>query len=353
MSPVKNRRSRWVVTAAAVLLGSMTPLTAAYGFSLEGAINWKSCAKPAIVGLCGPIIPIGYVVSEWLPTTYTGTVKAPGEFNLPGVGSIAVGVFGQVLGHVSQVSSNGTDNTFVVHVWGLTNQILALSSGTLSCFGCQLHSIQGLAYNASAGGNESINAPTCGDTKVAESAGIHALDAAFRVIPMMPIPEYFSELDTLNWRTGCRDLSITKMLRSNAFTCGAENATKGVGGLSKKIQGIVGKDACIGTWGPLYTRQMRDIGPTTTIASAVEAYRGMSEAATVFHTMSAPLNLQGKMQEAYPHVSGCFKVGESIKKVTKITKGSRSGNYGWIYWVHTTCCVPFTQYERCIARMAE
>ncbi|MBU2734591.1 hypothetical protein HAQ00_02375 [Acidithiobacillus caldus ATCC 51756] len=349
---MRKRLQRLLVACAATMLSCAQPMVA-HAFSLEGAINWGSCAKPAIVGLCGPIIPIGYVVSEWLPTTYTGTVKAPGEFNLPGVGSIAAGIFGQVLGHVSQVSENGTDNTFVVHVWGLTNQILALSSGTLSCFGCQLNAIQGLVYNANSGGNEPIKTPTCGDTSVAETAGIHALDAAFRVIPMMPIPEYFSELDMLNWRTGCRDLSITKMLRSNAFTCGAENATRGVDGLSKKIQGIVGKDACIGSWGPLYPRQMRDIGPTTTIASAVEAYRGMSEAATVFHTMSAPLNLQGKMQEAYPHVSGCFKVGTSIKKVTKMTKGSHSGNYGWVYWVHTTCCVPFTRYESCIARMAK
>jgi len=325
--------------------------TQAWGFSLLGGINWSSCAKPKIIGLCGPIIPTGYVVSEWLPTTYTGTVKAPGEFDLYGVGSVAIGVFGQVLGHVAQVSSAGTDNTFVVHVWGLTNQILAASSGTLSCFGCQLNAVQGLVYNATSGGNVGIHVPTCGDTKVAESAGIKALDAAFRLIPLMPIPEYFSELDTLNWRTGCRDFSITKMLRSNAFTCGAESATKGVAGLSKKIQAIVGKDACLGNWGPLYPRQMRDIGPTNTVASAVEAYRGMSEAATVFHTMDAPLNLQGKMQEAYPKEGSCFKVGASIKTVTRKAAASKSGNYGWVYWVHTTCCVPFTRYYSCVAKM--
>jgi hypothetical protein len=348
----KKTKKQIVITAIAMILLASGEAANASTFNLATSINWKSCSKPMIVGLCGAPVPYGYIVSEWLPTNFDGTVKTPGYFMMPGVGSLIAGMFGKVLGHTEQVSQNGTDNTFVVHIWGLTNQILALSSATLSCFGCSLSAAQGLRYNAGIGGQEKPSGGKCGDSSVIEGKAIGAMAKLAMAIPYMPIPEYFSELDSLNWRTGCRDFSIVKMLKSNSFTCSAESDTKGIGDLSAKIRSIVGKDACIGDWGPLYPRQMRDIGPTNVIASATEAYRGMSEAATVFDTMSAPLSLSGKMQEAYPKVSKCFHPGASIKKVTSETKGSKNGNYGWIYWVHTSCCVPFTKYEQCVARMA-
>lgn len=347
-----KRKKTFIISAMALAALTASCAAEASSFNLMTSINWKSCAKPMIVGLCGAPIPYGYIVSEWLPTNFDGTVKTPGYFMMPGVGSMIAGLFGKVLGHTEQVSQNGTDNTFVVHIWGLTNQILALSSGTMSCFGCSLSATQGLSYNAGIGGNEKPSSGKCGGSSVAEGKAIGQIAKLAALVPYMPIPEYFSELDSLNWRTGCRDFSIMKILKSNAFTCSAESGTKGIGGLSKKIQGIIGKDACIGDWGPLYPRQMRDIGPSNVIASATEAYRGMSEAATVFGTMTAPLSLSGKMQEAYPKVSKCFHPGASIKKVTSETKGSKDGNYGWIYWVHTSCCVPFTKYEQCVARMA-
>lgn len=153
---------------------------------------------------------------------------------MPGVGSMIAGLFGKVLGHTEQVSQNGTDNTFVVHIWGLTNQILALSSGTMSCFGCSLSATQGLSYNAGIGGNEKPSSGKCGGSSVAEGKAIGQIAKLAALVPYMPIPEYFSELDSLNWRTGCRDFSIMKILKSNAFTCSAESGTKGIGGLSKK-----------------------------------------------------------------------------------------------------------------------
>lgn len=332
---------------------SMAAPISASAFNLMTAINWSNCSKPMIVGVCGAPVPWGYIVSEWLPTNFDATVKTPGYFLVPGVGSVVAGLFGQVLGHTEQISSNGTDNTFEVHIWGLTNKILDLSSGTAACFGCSLSSAEmGIEYNAGSGGKESPVSKTCGDSSVIEGKALSAMDKMLSKIPYMPIPQYFSELDELNWRTGCRDLSLTKMLKSNTFTCGAEGATNGIGGLSSSIKGLVGNNACIGAWGPLYPRQMRDIGPNNVIASATEAYRGMSEAATVFKTMKAPLNLSGKMQEAYPSTSKCFNPGASIKKVTSETTPSKNGNYGWIYWVHTACCVPFAKYEACVQQMA-
>ena len=155
---------------------------------------------------------------------------------------------------------------------------------------------------------------------------------------------YASESDYLHWRTGCRDISLTKMLQSNAFTCTVAGIAAFVG-TPEPIATLLGQDACIGNWGPLYPRQMRTRGPTQIQASAIAAYRSMSVARTDMETFPYPVDTTGKMQIAYPQISQCTKVGSVPMSPTM--KASFDGAFGWIYWRPVACCIPFSAPETC------
>jgi len=136
------------------------------------------------------------------------------------------------------------------------------------------------------------------------------------------------------------DESIAKLMESNGITCATQTAADFMA-LGSGFGSIIGMDSCIGSWGPLFPRQMRERGLNPIAASAKTAYRAMSLARTSFGTMAFPLGIEGKMQQVYPTVSQCFHPGEPLPQVTgKPAMLSPNGVYGWVYWRPGTCCVP-------------
>jgi TraU protein len=128
------------------------------------------------------------------------------------------------------------------------------------------------------------------------------------------------------------------------LTCTAEGVAS-FAGSPELITDLIGSDACIGNWGPLYPRQMRTRGPTQVWSAAVAAYRGMSIARTELEKFPFPVDTTGKIQQAYPNVSACAMVGKT--PLPRSMKPSPDGAYGWFYWRPVACCIPFDAPATC------
>jgi hypothetical protein len=156
---------------------------------------------------------------------------------------------------------------------------------------------------------------------------------------------YSSEADALQWRTGCRDFGLVNLLRSNGWTCSAAGGAEFPGAPALAAR-LLGADACIGAWGPNFPRQMRTRGPDEVRSSAIAAYRALSLARTDLATFPFPVDTTGKLQQAYPAVSQCVRIGETPVLPSDMRRSS-DGAYGWIYWRPTLCCVPFDVTSNC------
>lgn len=336
----------WLMLALAAIL---KPATGHAEFNIGAMINWAdpTCTEYKVVGLCFCAgVPCGYRVHHYLPVVLAETVNTPGD-------SLVTPTFGNVLNqatglHTRQIGKQQKDNTFEAHVWDIPEWARTASSAGSNCLGCSgVYAKLGAAANV-AGGEEGLN--LCGSDAPVRSA-MTAASAAFP--PPLPRLLYATEIDSLNWRTGCRDTNLANTFRSNGLTCAAAGlASIGGSAVGQGVASLLGEDACVGTWGPLYPRQMRTLGPSQITASALAAYRAMSNSAKVFKTMPYLFGLAGKMQLGAPQMSKCFHPGASPLTWQMNQRASTSGKYAWVYWAPVTCCVSFSSVATCVANTA-
>jgi hypothetical protein len=245
-----------------------------------------------------------------VPVALIETTRAPGD-------SVVLGVAPPPIGASGSSSLSATDNTAEVHVWTIPDA--ALPPGM--CLQCPPSSA--LAPMSAR------EPPVLGcDTLAQALQALAASPLQTAMAPWLPRLAYASEADALNWRTGCHDLltapafPIATCLPDVAATLGASTA-------------------CLGAWGPLKPRQMRDIGLDPVCFSAKTAVRGMSLAHTVWGTFPFPVDTSGRLQQIYPVGSACFPVGTLPLPQASLggaTALSPDGRYVWIYWRLTSCC---------------
>jgi hypothetical protein len=329
---------------AATEVAKMTPMQLAARFN-------RTCVTYMQVGRCWP--PIRTRVVMWVPVAYVETVKKPGETLLRAgpldalqrVMSSSVGAAGSV----GQTRSAYNDNSWETHVYAIPDRlVLAAGLGPLNMVCTPSDANIGPDPAAMPGGASALlNTSACGSAfNVAADrmkGSITSTIGAFgSEMLCTPRPAYLSELDFPDWRTGCRDMTVSNMLSSNAATC----ATQGVAdlaGVGQSFAGLIGEDSCLGAWGPLFPRQMRDVALTPVAASAKTAYRAMHIARKSFGSVDFPVGRDGLMQQVYPSVSACFPPGQHPLPQPPnpmAANVSLDGNYGWVYWRRVTCCVP-------------
>jgi len=324
---------------AACALPTMSPadVVARVNFS------WQ-CTNYAIVGYCycGET-PCAYQVVQYVPAAFIETTRTPGEtmvaaLDFSQLTSAAAGL--AIGGHTRQINQSGMDNTFEAHVYNMPEDLVQYASGCITCKVSTAQSPDGSSSGSSRAGNDS----PCGSTaaivsRLSSFADIGGLDGYALSL------RYASEADALQWRTGCRDTTLLDVLRSNGWTCGAEGVAE-FAGTAEPLARLLGEDACIGKWGPNFPRQMRTRGPDEVRASAIAAYRAMSSARTDLQTFPYPVDTGGKLQQAYPDVSQCVRIGSSAVLPGDMRR-STDGAYGWIYWRPVSCCVPFDIESNC------
>lgn len=293
------------------------------------------CAQTQLIGQCRCAgIVCGVRVRRYVPVAFIETTVKPGD-TLLGMPSIQVPGLG---GTVSSALST-TDNTAEAHVWRLPNALSASASG-LPCLSCS-------ASNAAVpvAGAADPAAAVCGPAGAVTQAVQAASGPVAAAIPLLPVLSYASELDWLNWRTGCRDLfEFASGRAAPALACGVP----GAGTASSASTDA----SCIGAWGPMRPRQMRDIGPNPVLYSAKTAVRAMSIAREQLGDFPFPVDTQGKLQQVYPAVSACFGVGQlplpALPPAARPVTASPDGRYGWIYWRPAVCCVGLSSAAQCL-----
>ena len=314
----------------------------------------QSCLQYKITGVCRKGgVPVGYMVSMNVPVAFVETLPGPGDslLAIPNFTALLSTIVGKGLS-VGQSNNSGMDNSFEVKVWQLPNTVMLLSSILPKCLVCMPSDAVDLAQplpELPSSGCEGLTAATSKLTSLTQS---------LTAIPLMPSLSYASEADLLNWRTGCRDVTLTNWLKSNPVTCSASSVAETADKITKKLgagsnlKNYFDEDACLGAWGQLYPRQMRDVGNVPTISSAKAAYRALSLAKRQFGSFNYPVNRAGKFQQAYPNVSACFNPGASplpsLPLTTKPVLSSTDGSYGWIYWRPVSCCISYTALAKCM-----
>jgi len=272
-----------------------------------------NCTRVQVQGLCFcGARPCGFRVRMYVPVALVETVRAPGDSLLavPGAG------VPEAAGTVSS-SHAALDNTAEAHAWLLGNTAW-LFSGQLPCLPCQPSDARSPPPPPS-----SLSDVMCDPA----SAVVQALTGSVQsgLGPPLASLAYASEADAVNWRTGCRDLLA--------------------------IDTWSGQLAGLGRWGSLYPRQMRDLGTAPVVYSAKTAYRALSIAREQLGTLPFPVDLAGRMQQAYPAVSTCFDVGEQPLPQAPASERpvatSGDGRYGWFYWRPVSCCVGFESLAHC------
>ncbi|HEX4585444.1 MAG TPA: hypothetical protein VH183_11480 [Burkholderiaceae bacterium] len=273
-----------------------------------------ACTRTQVIGLCWcGATPCGYQIRMYVPVAFAETVRAPGD-------SLLTAPLPASASSLSTLSSSGStlDNTAEAHAWLLGNAAWLLS-GPMSCLRCQPSDARSAPPPASAAADL-----VCGTvSKVVAALVSNILSGLPSALPSLA---YASEADELNWRTGCRDVLAIE-----------SRADQLVGGL--------------GRWGSLYPRQMRDLGTPPVVCSAKTAFRALSIARDQLGTFPFPVDLAGRMQQAYPAVSTCFDVGEQplpqAPASDRPVQTSADGRYGWFYWRPVSCCVGFESLAHC------
>jgi hypothetical protein len=160
-------------------------------------------------------------------------------------------------------------------------------------------------------------------------SGLGSLLGLLPAAPLWPTLAYASEVDAMHWHTGCRD---------GGFAVGQ----LGIDCLRPGLTGSGASGICLGAWGFLKPRQMRDIGLDPGCFSAKTAVRAMSLARTSLGTFPYPVPESGHLQQVYPVRSRCFDIGQRPLPMSppdaQGTAVSRDGRYAWVYWVPARCC---------------
>jgi len=157
---------------------------------------------------------------------------------------------------------------------------------------------------------------------------------------------YFSEADTVNWRTGAADYVNFGEMLEGALTsltsiCSVPDAALSAVGISLT-------DICMWTWGVTYPRTGFSNSYSEPVESGIAAYRASRVVANpllrVVFVPDPALPAAPTMQLAYPFMGkplSCFPVGTPPAAwdnlTTKLPKGS---GYVWILWDKICCCLP-------------
>lgn len=338
-----NRRSFLSVLAASVASALLAkPRKAEAMPDISGMlIPDPTCLQYVILGYCYcgiPPIPCGYRVRHWLPVGFVETVKGVGDTLVSPSTTPLTG---------TRVRDNEAQG-FEARVYEIP-ELLRRFVMPESCMLCEGVSTKASssAMNQLKGITEKANVSCGGPTTEALQSLISKIiegitDGTLKLT-------YDSEMDPVNWRTGCRDLPISHALGYLPVSCavgGVLNTVSQIAGVNL-ANPLPGADFCVGTWGSVFPRQYRAQGLTEFVGSGMAAYRAMHIAAYTLNTFDYDVSVVGKLQPVYPTISKCFFPGDSPLTVDWGRVASPNGNYGYIYWVPVSCCISFAQLATC------
>ena len=331
-----------LVVAIAALFALSTRAAGPGPFDLAQRISADPAStRSEVLGLCWcGGTPCGYLVRMYVPVAFVETVRNSAD-SLLGV-QFAVPAATDAADTVSS-SQSALDNTAEANAWLLSDAAWQLAK-SVPCMRCQPSDARSPAPAPPMAADLACGSTIAVLNALASSA---ASSLASTLTPLV----YASTADAANWRTGCRDLACAQDWLAQVEACmsGAPASDASVESVASVV--AVTTPACVGHWGALYPRQMRDLGTAPVVYSAKTAYRALSVARDQLGTFPFPVDLAGRLQQAYPVVSTCFGVGEKplpdVQSSGQPVQISADGRYGWFYWRPVSCCVGFDSLAHC------
>jgi len=327
-------------------------LTIFVGNASAGIPLTPSCIQYRVLGCCD-MHCTSYVINHYLPVLLIEVVNKPGDsvFASPvisGVGGASGGVTGNT--RIAKHHEQG----FEVRVWEISSKMRKAALGPVACAMCEDQYAKFNGYmdreanppdpllksgSKQCGGDKTLNMSLDKLTEISANTGAPKL-------------VYSTELDPINWRTGCRDMQFTAAKGPQiAVTCNAialKSAASDVMsslGFSYSANTSGPEEMCVGTWGPNYPRQYRSYNTDIT-GAAHEAYRAIHIASRVLKKNKYAIS-GGKLQAFYPSAGQCFAPGANPAEVDQKVRVSHNGKYGFIWWVPVTCCKSLSQMASC------
>jgi len=291
------------------------------------------CLELKIVGSCR----FGRVkIKHWLPVAFIEVVTSKG-------GSI----FAPALNPLAGTRFYGDEQAYEVNIWEVpgARRVLEQRVGCSLC-GPKKSSASGSVPELITSAQQ-VTGGLCGaGDAVLQGLVTNTLNAiSLKKVKLL----YSSEVDQLNWATGCRDIPIATALGPAVpLACSAQGIGRNIDSLlgTNVTSLLPGSDVCVGSWGGLYPRQMKT-DSTEIVGAAHAAYRALHIARYNTRTFPFPVNLNQKLQFAFPTISTCFRPGDSLLDVENLTTVSPNGNYGFFIWQKVSCCKSLGSVAAC------
>jgi hypothetical protein len=188
-------------------------------------------------------------VTMFVPVAYVETTRTPGETTV--TAPALLNLLANVNGYGSSVglTRSLTDNTSEAHVYTIPDRlVLSAGLGPINMV-CTPSDAALLDRRSPAETAALLTRATCSNAMsyvAGEMAQTLAkgFDGFASEALCTPKPVYLSEVDLPNWRTGCGDESIARVMEANQITCDAANVAQFLN-VTRPFGALVGMDACI------------------------------------------------------------------------------------------------------------
>lgn len=314
-----------------LLLSLPLPVTAVDFLSSVTSGKWFECLEYVGGGCCGQYCT-HFPVTHFLPVLFIEVVNSPADTVASGSGSLLPNL---------NTRTTGADKNFEVRIWDISKPASRAIQEMMRCTSCDLDWAEASNAVMSFGKSDDSASMPCGVPDCSLNK-LFAKDDSNEVHLV-----YDTEIDTINWRSGCRDL-LASLNPLTAATCVAENVASS---FDASIDSSDGADQkCVGSWGPLKPRQMKS-HTTEIVAAAYAGYRALHIARYAIGSTGWDVGSKGKMQHVYPTSDTCFRAGQGALDIETVP-ASTDGKYGFVWWVRVGCCVSRASAITCSATTA-
>lgn len=268
-----------------------------------------------------------YIVSHYQPI-YMVEVSRGGD------DSVITGKSGETKS--GMLSHKSGYKSFTVRLWSIPDWAIDIAMAYQSCKLCGKDYAPTSDTDSQSSGDSGgsiISSSACFSSEWMQEALSAINDSLGDCFPSLL---YYSSLD-YDWRFGCyKDILRVDPIKSAA--CASEDDNSIISGISETLYGDK-EDYCVGSWGPIYPRQMAWQYADARMGAALSAYRALhlaGEKDMLDYSVSVDL---GKLQLTHPHQRPGYLVGtkDGRKSITK-KDVSKTDQFVFIWWLPVGCC---------------
>lgn len=309
--------------AVSANIGAMAKFLTINPIDLEYKAGGNCC------GICVGTV----IVNHYMPVAFVEVVKGPLDSLV--VDMSAVGDIG--IANIGHTDENYTENFHAVRIWDIPYFMIDAAMGGQGCKLCDRSQAVPLPPQEVSVAASIPGEVACNGGNIMGEAINRIMNKLTSLFPLQCVPQlmYDSNFD-ISWRNGCRDIATATSFNSTGgLACGKLTGSI-LSSIGVDISG--GLDPCIGSWGPLYPRQMVTNGVDMLTSAATAAYRALHIAGYSTGTMPYRVDLGGKLKWVHPTPTLAMTPGTPSELFNLGQVVTPNGQYGFTWWAPVTCC---------------